>query len=261
MSKTGLVVTTYNSENWFDQLYQTIPFSKLDECVVVNGGDTYKNKYDKHTHWIQHQTNSGACKSRIDGIKYLKSKNVDHIFIVEDDMLIKHQDVFDVYVDASVQSGLKYFCFCSDAPGTGLPGRRTPKITIEFPDTNSKVCFYSEMNNEFTYHRSDVFDAIGYYDCSYKHLWDVEYVYRLLTSDEFGTGFRYFPDIHDSDQYVMNLPESINNSRTNADNQRDNELAQYLQKFEQQHGYHVARVPVMDVDSFKNNLKTIYNKR
>lgn len=259
MDKIGLAVTTYNSENWFDQLYNTIPFSKLDECVIINGGDKYSKRYNKHTKWIQHKSNHGPAQARIDGIQYLMRQGCEHIFVIEDDMLFKHEDVFDQYINASQSTGICYFCYCSNAPGTGNPGARTPRIQVDYNDI--KISFYSEMHNEFTYYRKSVFDDIGYYDQNYKHLWDVEFVYRVLTSEKYGCGFRYFPDIENSDIYIQNLPESINNSRLNADNMRNKELGIYFQMFEDKYKHHISRVPILTKHQFLNKLKTIFNNK
>lgn len=258
MNNKGLVVTTYNSEKWFEGLYNTIPLDSLQEVVVVNGGDSYTKKYDG-LHWIQHKKNYGAAQARIDGIKYLLQKNIEHIFVVEDDMLFIDKNVFDSYTEASLETGLKYFCFCSNAAGNGIPGKRTPAETVQY--NNHTIAFYREMNNEFTYYRSEVFNKIGFYDCSFTHLWDVEYVYRVLTDKEIGCGFRYFPDLVNSDKFIMNHPESINNSRTNINNRRDRELPLYLTKFQQKHGYAIQTVPILEKQQFISKLKYLHKTK
>ena len=257
--KTGLVVVTYNSKKWFDGLYETIPFDRIDECIIVNGGDLYEGNYDKHTYWLQHYINFGACDSRIDGIKYLMNKKCEHIFIIEDDMIIKHPNIFNRYVQASKKTGLKYLCFCSDAMGSGTPGHRTPKVTIDY--NNEQIAFYGEMNNEFTYHHVDVFKDLGVYDTKFKHLWDVEFVYRVLTNDKYGCGFRYFPDVPDADNYIANHPESIQNSRTNAGNKRNMELPPYFEMFQKKHGYHIPTIPLLNNEQFRSKLKTLYKNK
>tara|TARA_R110002110_G_scaffold96358_7_gene248305 strand:- start:1385 stop:2167 length:783 start_codon:yes stop_codon:yes gene_type:complete len=257
--KYGLVVTTYNSEDWFKQLHESIPFTRLDECIIVNGGDKYTGVYNKHTAWINHLYNVHSHQSRIDGIQVLIGRGCEHIFIIEDDMIIKDIDIFQRYVSASKETGLKYLCFCSNANGNGEPFERTPKQKIEY--NNNIINFYGEMNNEFTYHHASVFEEIGMYDTSFHHLWDVDHVYRVLTSERFGCGFRYFPDVHDSDRYIMNNPESINNSRINTDNNRDNELSKYFQRFHDKHDHHIPTIPIWSIEKFKSKLKQLYNNR
>lgn len=257
--KIGLVVTTYNTESWFKKLYETIPFHKLDECVIINGGNLYTDVYKKHTAWIQHNINVGAVQSRIDGIHYLLGRKCEHIFIIEDDMLLKNENVFQRYIEASKATGLKYLCFCSNAMGSGEPGMRTPARTVDYK--KDKISFYREMNNEFTYHHASVFKDIGVYDTNFKHLWDVEFVYRVLISEKYGCGFRYFPDVFDSDEYVANLPESINNSRTNVNNKRNQELPPYFQMFQQKHGFHIPHIPIWPEQQFLQKLKELHSRR
>ena len=209
--------------------------------------------------WIQHTHNKGAAQSRIDGIKFLLQKGIEHVFIIEDDMLIKDGDIFNQYINASLETGLKYFCFCSTAQGTGVPGKRTPAETVEYK--NTKISFYREMNNEFTYQHVSIFEKIGFYNTDFIHLWDVEFVYRILTNETFGCGFRYFPDIFNSDKYIANHPDSINNSRTNINNKRDKELPTYLRLFQITHGYPVSTVPILEKQQFISKLKQIYKNK
>ena len=259
MEKTGLIITTYNTESWFNQLYNSIPFDTIDECVVINGGEAYTGEYSKHTVWMQHNYNVHSHQSRIDGIQILLGRGCEHIFIIEDDMIIKNKDIFNRYKFASYNTGLKYLCFCSNANGNGSPNKRTPKRKIEYKlDT---IHFYGEMNNEFTYHHSSIFKEVGLYDTSFTHLWDVEYVYRVLTNKKFGCGFRYFPDVHDSDKYIAVHPESINNSRINKNKKRDQELPLYFKKFHDLHGYHIPNIPIWSDQEFQSQLKQLYNTR
>jgi hypothetical protein len=258
-NKIGLVVTTYNTEKWFKDLYDTIPFDRLGKVIIVNGGNQYKGQYSHANNWIQHATNRGAAQSRIDGIKFLQEQGIEHIFVIEDDMLIKRNDIFEQYINASLETGIKYFCFCSNAQGTGIPNQRTPSEVVEY--TNTKIAFYREMNNEFTYHHASIFEQIGYYDPNFKHLWDVEFVYRVLTSDKFGCGFRYFPDLINSDELIKNHLESINNSRTNSNNKRDHELSDYLNLFHDKHRYRVQQIPILEKKEFINKLRQLYKNK
>lgn len=256
-SRVGLVITTYNNEKLLRSVTQDLVLSTVDQCVVVNGGDEYSDiKNYKDFHIIQHQSNLGPCQSRIDGINYLLERDCEHIFIVEDDMQFKSKDIFRRYVNAHDETGLNYFCFCSDAIGNGVPGKRTPHTKIQYE--NEIIHFYREMNNEFTYHHASVFSDVGMYDKQFTHMWDVDFVYRILEHDKHGCGFRNFPDIHDSDDYIMN--NSLSHSRINKDNKRDIDLPKYISMFNSKHNCNISRTGT-DQHTLKTYLKRIYNEK
>lgn len=257
-SRTGLVITTYNNELLLESVTKNLLLDSVDVAVIVNGGNEYNNiKNYKQFSIIQHSSNLGPCQSRIDGIQYLLDNNCEHIFIVEDDMLFKNKDIFSRYVKAHYETGLNYFCFCSDAPGNGVPNRRTPHSKVQY--VNETIHFYREMNNEFTYHHSSLFEDVGMYDKQFEHMWDVDFVYRILEHDVHGCGFRNFPDVHDSDLYIMNNPDSV--SRLNQNNQRNINLMKYISMFNKKHNCDVTRVGQFDTSVLRTRLKQIFYEK
>lgn len=256
-SRVGLVITTYNNEHLLRSVTQDLVLSSVDHCVIVNGGDEYSDiRNYKDFHIIQHQSNVGPCQSRIDGINYLLEKNCEHIFIVEDDMQFKGKDIFKRYINAHNETGLNYFCFCSDAPGNGVPGNRTPHVKIQYRD--EVLHFYREMNNEFTYHHASIFSDVGMYDKQFVHMWDVDFVYRILEHAAHGCGFRNFPDVHDSDDYIMNNPHSV--SRINHNNNRDSDLSRYINMFNHKHNCNISTTGTTQ-QVLKQHLKRLYDEK
>lgn len=251
----GLVVTTYNSEDWFADLYRGIPFDVLDECVIVNGGASYVGDYDRYTAWIQHDDNHGPCQARIDGIKHLLARGVEHIFVIEDDMLILDATIFTRYIDAAARSGLKYLSYCGLSRGSGAPGARTPRLVADYGGT--RIAFYQNMHNEFAYHHRSVFEQAGFYDSDFEHLWDVEFVYRVMRHQPWlSAAFWWFPDIVEADRLIKSHPASIDNSRLNARQARDQELPRYYQMFQAKHG--LARIPDIAQAEFISRLRALY---
>jgi hypothetical protein len=170
-NKIGVGIVTYNSESYFTSLYNTLPLNKINELVVVNGGTPYTQSYN--THWIQHYKNYYPSVCRNDCINFLRNRNCEHIFIIEDDMIIKDQDIFDTYINASKESGLKYFSFVSTSWESGTPNKRTPRLVVEYKNGTS-ISFYNNMCNEFTYHHTSCFDRVGTYDKNFRDPFDID---------------------------------------------------------------------------------------
>lgn len=106
---------TCNSENKLLQTAHLIP--KVDEFVIVNDGLPYNpQSYPTHAKIIQHDKNYSVAKSKNDALKYLLGKGCNHIFLIEDDVLIKSENVFEKYIYASEISGIKHFNYALQGP-------------------------------------------------------------------------------------------------------------------------------------------------
>lgn len=251
MSKIGVTIISYNYEKFFKELYESLPLNKINELVLVNGGEPYTEKYDCNI--IQHHKNYGSAQCRTDGLRFLKERECDYYFLIEDDMLIKNADVFDKYIEASVTSKLQYFCFASNAWGTGPPGARTPRLKVQYSETLS-INFYRHCCNEFTFRTKALIDAVGYYDNRYLSMFDVDNIKRITDWDK-GHRFWYSPDIADSDEYVMNNPATV--SRMNPNNDRHTKLMNDAELFKQKYGKYVQEIPDSTVEEVIQKLKQL----
>lgn len=248
--RIGVGIVTYNSEPYFKTLYDSIPFDMIEECVVINGGEKYKGDY-KYCDWIQHSTNHYPSVCRNDALRYLEGRKVEHFFIIEDDMIIKNPNIFNEYIETSKASGVEYLCFVSTGDGSGTPEHRTPRLTVEY-ENGKKVSMYRNMCNEFTYRSRHMLKACGYYDERFRHLFDVDSVYRKVKTG-YTTPFWWFPDIHNSDQYIMNNPDA--KSRLQAGGQREKDLQREFPMFSEKHGIHIPNIENMTQERVIEHLK------
>jgi hypothetical protein len=253
--KIGLVITTFNSESYFKDLYNTIPFDRLDKVVVVNGGEPYKDVYDhENLYWIQHEIVRYPSVARNDGLKYLLEEDIDHFFVCEDDMLIKDVNIFDKYINASKISGIPYFIYTSVAWDSGQKGERTPKAVVEYPD-NTRIKFNYNMCNEFTYKTKNLIQNVGLYDEDFRYLFDVDYAYRV--SQYTHNPFWYFSDLLESDNLIDNNSEAT--SRLDAGGQRSSNLEPEHNKFYNKHGMYIGNIPSLNQNVLIDKLKDLRN--
>lgn len=252
MEKIGLVITTFNSESYFQDLYNSIPFDRLDEVVVVNGGEPYKEKYNK-VHWIQHSEVKFPAVARNDGLKFLLEKDMDHYFVCEDDMIFKSPDIFDRYIKASEITGLQYFIYASISWGSGPKHARTPISRIQY-SPSLEISLYPNMCNEFTYNSKKLLEEVGLYCSTMKNLFDADYAYRVSQS-RYGIPFWNFPDLPDSDDLIDNNPVAV--SRLDSDGQRLSRLEPDYNAFFERHGMTVSGVPQETHDTVVAKLKNL----
>lgn len=253
--KIGVGITTYNHEDYFEPLYNSIDSSVIDEFVVVNGGEEYNKKYN--CHWIQHHRNAFPSVCRNDCTTFLMNRGCDHIFLIEDDMIIKNSNIFNAYINASKESGLKYFSFVSTSSGAGQAFKRNPRITIEYKNDIS-LSFYHNMCNEFTYHHKSCFEKAGLYDGNMREAFDVELAYRESLLGEWACPFWWFADITNSDDYIENNPEAISRLQSERpDGSRAEVINKIWEYFHNKHGLYVPQIPNVSKEEFLKRIKDI----
>jgi len=253
--KIGIGIVTYNSENYFKSLWNSLDSSKYDEIVVVNGGNNYENDYK--CNWIQHGKNYYPAVCRNDAVRFLLERKCEWIFLIEDDMIIKDPDIFQKYIKASKESGLKYFSYVSTSGQTGTPEKRTPKLTVNYKNDVS-VCCYANMCNEFTMHHNTCFDKVGLYDTQFRDPFDIDMAYRESQQD-YCSPFWWFADIKDSDNYIMNNPEATSRlqAKDRPDGSREQRIMQQWELFYKKHNLHVYEIPNIEQSKVIDKLNKI----
>jgi len=252
--KIGIGITTYNSEGYYKALYDSLPLDKIDVLVTVNGGDKYKEGYKGN--WIQHSENVYPSVCRNDCINFLLQRNCEHIFIIEDDMILKSSDIFDKYIQASKESGLKYFSFVSTSWESGEPGKRTPRLTVEYKN-NVSISFFKNMCNELTYHHRSCYEKVGLYDTNYRDPWDIDMTYRESQQD-YAAPFWWFADVTGSDDLIMNNPNAVSRLQgKRADGSREQRIQKEWEYFIKKHGKHVTQIPNVSKEEVVAKLRKL----
>lgn len=252
--KIGVGIVTYNSEGYYKGLYESLPFDKFDVLVTVNGGDRYKGEYKGN--WVQHSENVYPSVCRNDCINFLLQRNCEHIFIIEDDMILKSPDIFDKYIQASKESGLKYFSFVSTSWESGEPGKRTPRLTVEYKN-NVSVSFYKNMCNEFTYHYRTCYEQTGLYDTNFRDPFDIDLAYRESKQD-YAAPFWWFADITGSDNLIMNNPNAVSRLQGDRpDGSREQRIQKEWEYFIKKHGIMVNQIPDVNKEWVITKLKKL----
>lgn len=254
MEKIGVGIVTYESEPYLKKLYDSLPLNKIDELVIVNGGDSYTENY-KEANWIQHKNNYYPAVCRNDAVNFLLQRDCEHIFLIEDDMIIKKDDIFKKYIELSKKSGINYLCFTSTSWGSGEPGERTPKLKVDYTE-NLSLSLYPNMCNEFTYHHRSCFEKIGLYDTNFRDPFDIDMAYRE-SQEKYSTPFWWFADLSNADEYIMNNPEAV--SRLQDENREDGSRTKRIEEqwkmFYKKHGIYVHQIPQKNKEEVITFLK------
>lgn len=276
MTKIGVGIITCNRPEYLSNLLRTIPITKIDTLVVVNDGDV-KNKRDLLYPgvWLQNEENLGVGKSKNKAMQYLYDKGCDYIFIIEDDMIIKDENVFDRYIQAYKKSGIHHFNY-----GPGSPFNRkqniefdlhnrhlldqhsepNPKLIVDYGD-DVKVALYEHTVAMFSFFTREVLEKVGYIDDAFYNAWEhVDHTYRIIKAG-YHPPFWWFADIADSVNYLTEAPGAIDNSSiANKSDQWAKNVYGGREVYLKKHGHYPNQPPYNTKQDVLNVLKKLSKK-
>jgi glycosyltransferase involved in cell wall biosynthesis len=273
-NKIGVGMTTYNAENRIKQSAFTIP-KWVKNFVIVNDGTPYdKSSYPEQAHIIQHETNKCVGAAKNSSIKYLMDLGCEHIFLIEDDILIKDENVFEEYIKHSVISGIKHLNFALHGPAnkkgskgfTSLEDRKdsdteaNPRMIIPYPE-GIEIALYPNCVGAFSYYHRSVIEKIGYFDPMFKNAWEhVDHTFQSIKSN-FHPPFWYFADIQKSWEYLTDIPNSIEESTIARTPEWSENFRIGTQHYKKKNGVTPTETPLMPVEVVHYNIKQLYNNR
>jgi glycosyltransferase involved in cell wall biosynthesis len=206
-SEIGVGILTYNRPDYYKQVIKNIPRDKIGTLIVVNDGE---NGYVKPEPGIDevvlNLTQKGVSKSKNIILKYLISKGCKHLFIIEDDILIKNKNVFEEYIKAASSTGIHHLCFEKIAGN-----EKNLKFTLEQPD-GVKLGFYHNPQGAFMYVHANLISKLGFFDENYHNAFEhIDFAYNLINKQVMPP-FWYFPDLLNSEAYLTDIEGSSENS-------------------------------------------------
>jgi glycosyltransferase involved in cell wall biosynthesis len=225
--KIGVGIITYNRPDYYKQVFNSIPKNKIDFLVIVNDGDhVYVDPTDANV-VIHNKKQLGVAKSKNKALKELIDLGSEHLFLIEDDIIIKDENVFEAYIKAANSTGIHHLCYEKVASN-----EKTLKYVHEQPD-GVKVGFYHNPQGAFMYINANLIKKLGYFDENYINAFEhIDFAYNLIRKKT-APPFWYFPDLYDSENYLTDIDGSSDNSSiTNKDKYQENwqKSAEYFTK-------------------------------
>jgi len=258
-------IVTCDRPEYFSQCYSRVwGCNDIDFIAVVNDG---KNdvSVNSDTIYIKNKTNLGVGKSKNLLFKTaLKIKNVQHIFIIEDDILVEHCDVFKEYIRARNITGIQHFMFGYHGPANRnniSKGPPTPRYVIDYKDL--KIAINANSVGAFSYYTRESLEKVGLIDEDYLNAFEhVDHDYRLAKNG-FTTPYWNWPDLANSCEYLSEIECSENSSSIRPRSDWMDNIKKGALLFEKKHGYLPAwhnHVPDTTKDNLIQILKDIKNK-
>jgi hypothetical protein len=258
MGKIGLGLLTYKRPEYYKKVLDKVPKNKVDYFLVVNDGeDSYVNKNDADF-VIYNEKQLGVSESKNKIIDHFINNDIEHVFIMEDDVIIKNENVFTTYINTANVTGIHHLNFSKIAGN-----EKTLCYTYEHP-TGYKLGFYQNPQAAFCYFNINLFKKLGKFDENFLNAFEhIDFEYRLV-KNKVAPPFWYFPDVFDSENYLTTIDGSDESSTiTNKENYETNLniSAQYFIKKHEHFTNQIPKIENKNLPIFLMNLDYYYNRK
>ena len=210
--KIGLGIITKDRPQFLKRLLDSIDGCNWLELIIINDGDPFECPgYNYYIH--TNETNLGVAASKNKAMKHLLDIGCDHIFLIEDDMLIKDPNIFQAYIDASKKSGIQHLMFGYHGPANknGIShGKPCPRLVVDYGDFS--IAFNQHCVGAFCYYSSKSLEDVGLIDEKFRNAFDhVSHSYELALKG-YSTPYWWWADLANSLDYIEEQACSEENS-------------------------------------------------
>lgn len=261
--KIGVGIITCNRPNFFIKCFKSLKDADIDELVVVNDGQSFEDwqklQSIRKTHYIHNKKNMGVGASKNIALKHLMEQNCDYYFLIEDDVEIKDINVFKIYIDTYLQSGIEHFNY-----GPGSPFNRkqnvnfdlhnrhllesnsdpNPKLTVQYKTLS--VCFFEHVAGLFSFFTKNCLQKAGLFDEQFFNAWDhVDHTYTII-KNELHPPFWWFADAANSEKFISVQADAIKESSIAKSDDWFKKIHEGREKYLHKHGHYPNYTPVTD---------------
>ena len=211
--KIGIAIITFNRQEFFEKVQASIP--DYVSLYVVNTGSKYPQSIYQDRVKL-HQCDKKTCVGwgKNHALRMMINDGCDHLFTMEDDVIITNPDVCKKYIKAASVSGIWHMNFGYHGPANFKPnqyGIPNPKQIIDYGN-GVEIAFNQHCVGAFSYYYKGVIKHIGYIDERFINAWDhIEHTYRIIRN-RLHPPFWWFADIADSMNYIKELASSTENT-------------------------------------------------
>lgn len=257
--KIGVGIVTYNRKPGLLKLYQSLPRELIDALIVVNDGDGY-SELDTLDCVVHHnESNQGVGCSKNTALRYLLSQNVDHYFLIEDDIFIKDPSVFYRYIELSQKTGIQHFNFSQHGPLNRLEDG-TPRYQKLVEYEGFSMPLFPACVGAFCYYSAHCLETVGLMDEFYYNAMEHIDHTMLIVKAGMHPAWYFFPDLHHSEDYLGDEGWTLEQS-THAGNPTYRARVKVANAyFHQKHGELPKELLKADFDVVKKQLKLIQQR-
>lgn len=215
--KIGVALMTWNRPQYFERVFDTLMSYKdrFDHVVVIKDGGvpSYPRRYQDEVPMIEFIDNGNNCRSKNTGWSYLLTQGCDHVFLMEDDMIIKDGNIFEQYIKTAKATGIEHLMYCGVQSDDHNSNPK--KLTVDY-NKGIAIDLYQNYQGPFMYATSRLIKEIGAWDIEFRNCFThIDWSYRCALAERIPPMW-WAPDIKDSTNYIECIPECILNSSNSA---------------------------------------------
>jgi hypothetical protein len=215
--RIGIGIITHNRKESYRRLIDSIKTCDIiDYVITVKDGNIEYNDAEPNVicnemifndnkpkalyKYFQNNEQKSIAYNKNLALKELMSFSCDHIFIIEDDILIKNVGVFKEYIDTAKAFNLEHLNFCR-AFDSKIPNNyQQPFLSVQ--NNNKQIEIFRKLNGCFSYFSLNALKKVGLYDEKYINVIEhCEHTYRMSLFG-FYTPFYSFADIANSRDFI-----------------------------------------------------------
>jgi GT2 family glycosyltransferase len=257
-------IVTCDRPDFFKKCYDSVKkANNVDFIFVVNDGST-DVEVDKEHGYLKNPKNQGVGRSKNSLFKEALKLNCEHIFIIEDDIVIKNPDAFNEYIKARNLTGIQHFCFGYHGPANknGISGGKpAPRYIIDYGEI--KIAINTHSVGAFCYYSSDVLNKVGLIDENFQNAFEhVEHSYRIA-KEGYTTPYWNWADLANSCDFLDEIECSEKSSTIRPRKDWMENIKKGAHFFHKKHGLYPAWekcVPDTSEKDVKNIMKDIFKK-
>lgn len=245
----ALILVTYNREDLLKKVIQSVDPTKFDAIIIVKdgGGNSYDVSVEQVLNerfvYLPQSENLGVGRCKQIGIDYVLSKyESEHIFIVEDDVAILDNSVWDYYIDFSKKSGIWHTNW-NDF------GSNLEKFEIDFEGIRGIVT--KDVKGAFSYFHRNIFKFCEF-PSDMKNAFEHISVELQLIEKNLLPPFWNFVCPKNSENYLKYLGED--STITDKPNYSDN-YQKSFKAFVLRHGKGISQIPDVETEEVLGKLK------
>lgn len=242
LERIGCALITCDRQDF----YKKSCLSLMDVCnkknidyVIINDGSEKLPYYPPY--YLETGGKKGVAVAKNLGLKFLLERNNEHIFLMEDDVEIIDDTVFEKYIEGYKNTGISHFNYGMHGNhNKDSFGNQLIRKTIQYPN-KTKIDLYPNVLGAFSYYHKSCLDAVGLLDESYHNaLEHVEHTLRIIQC-ELHPPFRWFADIHESSKLLKDILPDHKNSKIRSEEDFQKKFLKALDLFIKQTGFSVVQ--------------------
>jgi len=269
--KIGVGIITCQPRDTFHKCFD-FWHHMVDHIIVVNDGKEFKNDWSSGFRskyickipettlmYYHNEENLGVGKSKNSALRHLLNQGCEHIFLIEDDIFIKDNLVFQYYIEASKKSGIQHFNYSQHGLANKTrDGEPNPRHIVKYGDV--EIAFYPHCVGAFSYYSRKCLEECGLMDERYYNACEhVDHTYEIIKKG-MHPPFWYFADLADSHEMLGDDGWSFEKSSICSRPDFNDNVRKADEIFLEKHGHVPTQTPMTDWDGLVSSIKEIKKK-